>query len=164
MCVCLLLLTYDLFFRHFSFDRSIAILLLHSLYHAFAKIPIGVHSMFAIAAFNLSYTLMSILLRQIVTTILPFEVVILSLSLHPLLNLLFGMLKFIPVKNERTGQVKRWAIGTLTISPKISKLEHTFHTHTQNRNLASHACITSIRSKSESCCQARYSNSVCILS
>jgi len=120
--------------------------------------------MFAMVAIGTLYALISILLRQIFTTILPFEIVILPLIVIPLMDILYGVLKFIPVENERTGQVKRWAIGTHTISPKISKLEHTFHTQKKNRNLASHAGITSIRSKSESCCQARYSNYVCILS
>ena len=94
-------------------------MILHALNLAFAKIPIGLHSMFAMVAVSISYILISILLRQIVTTILPFEVVILTFIVQPLSDILFGMLKFIPVKNERTGQVKRWAIGTHTISQNI---------------------------------------------
>ena len=102
--------------------------------------------MFAMVAVGSLYFLMSILLRQIITTILPFEVVILVFIVMPLIDILFGMLKFIPVKNERTGQVKRWAIGTHTISPKMSKLERPFHTHTHTKQELGFTCLHHIDS------------------
>mgnify|MGYP007000421803 CR=1 len=70
---------------------------------AFAKIPIGIHTMFAFIALSSLYILLSVLLRQIVETILPFEVVILAFVNVPVGDLLYGMIKFIPVKDDRTG-------------------------------------------------------------
>ena len=87
-------------------------MILHALNFAFAKIPIGIHTIFASIAVSCLCVLVSFLLRQAVTTILPFDAVILALSYMPLADILFGMLKFIPVKDHRTGQVKKWAIGT----------------------------------------------------
>jgi hypothetical protein len=40
---------------------------------------------------------------------------------------LYGMIKFIPVKDKRTGQTKRWAIGTLFSS--ISDEQLIFNSH-----------------------------------
>ena len=54
----------------------------------------------------------SILLRSIFEEIVPFEVVFVFVLGLILMDILYGMIKFIPVKDERTGQTKRWAIGT----------------------------------------------------
>lgn len=86
-------------------------LILHSLNFAFASIPLGIHSFLAVILIASVYAAMSILLRRVFRTIVPFEVVILGCIGLPLSDVLFGMLKFIPVKDERTGQVKKWAIG-----------------------------------------------------
>ena len=89
-----------------------ATLLLHGLNLAFAKIPIGGHTVRACVAASVVVMSVSVSLRSIIETIIPFEVVFVSILTLILLDILFGMIKFIPVKDERTGQTKRWAIGT----------------------------------------------------
>ena len=79
---------------------------------AFAKIPIGVHTVWACIAYSLVLFLLSFLLRLGVSTIIPFEVIIVAILGLIIGDILYGMIKFIPVKDERTGQTKRWAIGT----------------------------------------------------
>ncbi len=90
--------------------------------------------MLAMVAIGTLDTLVSILIRQVFATILPFEpLFVMNIGLF-LGNVLFAMIKFIPVKDERTGQVKRWALGTNHISQisLLARQEHTFHTHTFN--------------------------------
>jgi hypothetical protein len=133
---------------------------------AFAKIPIGVHTMLACPAFFLFYILLSILLRSVLDTIVPFEAVLLGTLGMPLMTVLYGMIKFIPVKNERTGRTKRWAIGIyLRFLRHITIKTYTYiHTHTHtHRNMDSHACIASIRSESQSCRETSCSNHVRVL-
>ena len=85
---------------------------LHGMNLAFAKIPIGVHKVWACLATFLVVFLLSFLLRLGVSTILPFEVIIAGIIGLIVGDTLYGMIKFIPVKDKRTGQTKRWAIGT----------------------------------------------------
>ena len=87
------------------------ILLLHALNLAFAKIPIGGHTVCACVAASVVEVCVSILLRNMFETIVPFEVVFGAFLGFIFGDILFGMIKFIPVKDERTGQTKRWAIG-----------------------------------------------------
>ena len=104
------------------FDRSteftttcfavLKVLLLHALNLAFAKIPIGGHTACACVATSAVVVCISISLRSFFETILPFEVLFLGILGLILCDILYGMIKFIPVKDERTGQTKRWAIGT----------------------------------------------------
>ena len=91
---------------------SCAMLVLHALNHAFAKIPIGGHTILACVAESTFFGLVSVSLRSVHETIVPFEVVIVGICGILIGEILFGMIKFIPVKNERSGQTKRWAIGT----------------------------------------------------
>ena len=77
----------------------------------------------AMVAFGSSAFSVSILLRQIFTTIVPFESLLLVLFCAPLHTVLFGMIKFIPVKDERTGQTKRWAIGTWLHMPASHRFD-----------------------------------------
>ena len=83
---------------------------------AFAKIPIGVHRVLACLAAALVVFVLSFLFRLGVSTILPFEAIILGVLVPILMYILYGMIKFIPVKDKRTGQTKRWAIGTFLSS------------------------------------------------
>ena len=92
-----------------------AILVLHAMNLAFAKIPLGVHTIWACLAVSPAFFLLSFLLRLGVSTILPFEAIIVGLLTPMLMDILYGMIKFIPVKDERTGQTKRWAIGTVSL-------------------------------------------------
>ena len=150
------------FFTNACF-RVIVVLLLHALNLAFAKIPIGGHTVCACVAGSVVYMCVSVSLRSIFETIIPFEVVFVSILSLPLGDILYGMIKFIPVKNSRTGQTKRWAIGALEFSQCLC-VAHQYlfpnQTHTNNRNLASHARVTSIRSQSKSRCEAWYSDYV----
>ena len=86
--------------------------MLHGANLAFAKIPIGVHTVCACVAASVVFMCVSISLRSAIETIIPFEVVFMGISSLILCDILYGMIKFIPVKDERTGQTKRWAIGT----------------------------------------------------
>ena len=119
---------------------------------AFAKIPIGVHTVWACLAASLVFVLLPFLFRLEVSTILPFEAIIVGVLTTIVGDILYGMIKFIPVKDMRTGQTKRWAIGTffysfmmISFSPMLTFLQLD---DTQYRNVASHAGITSIRSQS----------------
>ena len=83
---------------------------------AFAKIPIGGHTVCACVAGSVVAVLISILMRSSVNTIVPFEVLFVGTLGLILTDILYGMIKFIPVKDKRTGQVKRWAIGMIFFS------------------------------------------------
>ena len=84
---------------------------LHATNLAFAKIPVGGHTVCACVAASVVAACVSISLRSIFETIIPFEVMFLGIIGVILTDILFGMIKFIPVKDERTGQTKHWAIG-----------------------------------------------------
>jgi len=83
---------------------------------AFAKIPIGMHTVWTCLKASLAPFMLSFLFRLVVSTIIPFEVIIVAILGLIVVDILFGMIKFIPVKDKRTGQTKRWAIGTFSIS------------------------------------------------
>ena len=68
--------------------------------------------MCACVAISAIVVLLSFLSRLFIESIVPFEVVITGILGPILMDILYGMIKFIPVKDERTGQTKRWAIGT----------------------------------------------------
>ena len=139
-------------------------LILHAMNLAFAKIPIGVHTVWACLASSLTFFLLSFLLRLGVSTILPFEQIFVGGLSFIFTDILYGMIKFIPVEDKRTGQTKTWAIGTFFYSSLDEQIITNSYIlklfDTQYRNVASHARITSIRSQSESCRKVQYSNSV----
>ena len=94
---------------------------------AFAKIPIGVHTVWACLAGSLVVFVLSFLFRLGVSTILAFEAIIVGVLVPILMDILYGMIKFIPVKDKRTGQTKRWAIGTVSSfisDPQIFKFSY----------------------------------------
>ena len=102
-------------------------LLLHAMNLAFAKIPIGVHTVWACLAHSLILFLLPFLFRLGVSTIIPFEAVIAAILGLIVGDILYGMIKFIPVKDKRTGQTKRWAIGTVSSfisDPQIFKFSY----------------------------------------
>ena len=98
------------------FDRTIATLILHAINLAFAKIPLGMHTIWACLATSAVLFVLSFLLRLGVSTILPFELTIVGVLTMIVSDILYGMIKFIPMKDKRTGQTKRWAIGTVSSS------------------------------------------------
>ena len=75
----------------------------------------------------------SISIRNITETIIPFEVIAIALIGLILMDIIYGMIKFIPVKDERTGQTKRWAIGTLNDHQFV--FAQIFPTHTCKQEL-----------------------------
>ena len=85
---------------------------MHAINLAFAKIPIGFHTVNACIAGSATCVLVFFLFRSMTGTIVPFELVFLGILNNIICDILYGMIKFIPVKNERTGQTKRWNIGT----------------------------------------------------
>ena len=99
----------------------LAVILLHALNLAFAKIPIGGHTVCAWVLVSFVCVSLSLLLRAVFKTIVPFEAINVGILSFIFTDVLFGMVKFIPVKNKVTGQTKRWAVGmaTLTLSPSL---------------------------------------------
>jgi hypothetical protein len=97
---------------------------------AFAKIPIGGHTVCACVAMWAVCVLISILMRSSLNTIVPFEALFIGILGLIVADILFGMIKFIPVKNKQTGQYKRWAIGMIFSS---FILHHTRTTHSHNK-------------------------------
>ena len=97
-------------------DRISLNLVLHAMNLAFAKIPIGVHTVWACITGSLFPVLLSFLLRLGVSTVVPFEAIVVGILGLFVVDIVYGMIKFIPVKNKITGQTKRWAIGTLFYS------------------------------------------------
>ena len=75
---------------------------------AFAKISIGGHTVCACVAGSAVCVLISILLRSSVNNIVPFEAMCIGILGLIATDILFGMIKFIPVKDKQTGQVKRY--------------------------------------------------------
>ena len=109
-CV-LAICTLTLFHKHLSYS-SLAVLLLHALNLAFGKIPVGVHTVFACISASFICVLLSFLFRAGMLTIVPFELLFVGIFGFILSDILYGLIKFIPVKDTRTGQTKRYAIGT----------------------------------------------------
>jgi hypothetical protein len=93
---------------------------------AFAKIPIGGHTVCAYVASSAVYVLILMLLRSSVNTIVPFEVLFAGILGLTAMDILYGMIKFIPVRDKRTGQVKRWSIGMIFSSFVIHHIRKTF--------------------------------------
>ena len=107
---------------------------------AFANIPIGVHTVWACLAVSLVAFLLSFLFRLGVSIILPLEVIIVGDLTFILGDIIYGMIKFIPVKDKRTGQIKRWAIGTSSLpflmnrsSPIFTSFLQLYDTQIQER-------------------------------
>eukprot|EP00938_MAST-03A_sp_MAST-3A-sp1_P000489 g489.t1 len=100
------------------------ILLLHATNLAFAKIPIGGHTVCACVATSVILVCISVSLRSIIETITPFEALFVGILSLILCDIFFGMIKFIPVKDEQTGQTKRWAIGTWLHMPASHRFDH----------------------------------------
>ena len=98
-------------------------LCLHALNHTFAEIPIGIHTLWACIATSLVAVLLSFILRRVVSSIVPFEVVFVGILSFIFTDILYGMIKFIPVKDERTGQTKPWAIGTWLHMPASHRFD-----------------------------------------
>ena len=109
MCVCFNRFTES---QKCLFRSVQCTLLLHGLNLAFAKIPVGGHTVCACVVGSVLAVCASVSLRSIFETIIPFEVVFAVILCLNLMDILCGMIKLIPVKDERTGQTKRWAIGT----------------------------------------------------
>ena len=92
------------------------VLLLHALNLAFAKIPIGVHTLCAFMACCGICVFISLAMRSIFTTIMPFEAICIAIVGIPTCDIVYGMIKFIPVKDDRTGLTKRWGVGKISLT------------------------------------------------
>jgi hypothetical protein len=123
---------------------------LHAMNYAFANITIGGHTMCALVAVSSICVLISILLRSLLGTIVPFEAMFIGCLSFVVGDILYGMIKFIPVKDKRTGQTKRWAIGMTTLNQSLHlfSIFITIHmtTYTQERGFT---CLRHIDSISE---------------
>jgi hypothetical protein len=97
---------------------------------AFAKIPLGGHTACACVAASAVCVLISFLMRSSLATIVPFESLFVGILGLIGGDILYGMIKFIPVKDKQTGQVKTWAIGIIFSS---FILHHTRSSHSHNK-------------------------------
>jgi len=111
--VCALIFVCSLTLFFMSFYSFLVVILLHAMNLAFAKIPLGGHTVCACVAVSAVCVLISILLRSSLATIVPFEALFVGILGFIATEILFGMIKFIPVKDKRTGQYKRWSIGMI---------------------------------------------------
>ena len=88
-----------------------SILLLHIINAAFAKIPLGKHTILALVIVAILCFFVSVLLRQTFGTIVPLEQIIGSTLSFTFSEVCFAMFKFIPVHEKRTGKTKYYALG-----------------------------------------------------
>jgi len=84
----------------------------------------------AAAAVNV---LTSFVLRTSLSTIVPFEALFSSILGLILMEVICGMIKFIPVKDQETGQTNRWAIGTIIHTHTHTHTHHTLSSHYVSR-------------------------------
>jgi len=88
----------------------------------FAKIPLGVHSVLSIFAASTVCVLLSLILRNLsIGTIVPFELVFISVFGILMCHILFGVFKFIPVKDQQTGRTKMYGLGTWLYMPSTHR-------------------------------------------
>ena len=127
MCDLIVLFVHSIVLFSSNYSPAVT-LLLHTMNLAFAKIPIGGHTVCACVVMSVVCVLISILMRSSVNTIVPFEVLFVAILGMIAMDILFGMIKFIPVKDKRTGQVKRWSIGMIFFFFRYSS--HTKNTFT----------------------------------
>jgi hypothetical protein len=107
--------------------RSLAVIVLHATNLAFAKIPIGIHTVCACVAAAAINALTSFVLRTSLSTIVPFEALFSSILGLILMEVICGMIKFIPVKDQETGQTNRWAIGTIILTRTHTHITLSLH-------------------------------------
>ena len=93
-----------------------SILLLHVTNLAFARVPLGVNTPLTILVVGVLCFLMSSFFRQIFSSIFPLEQVVVGLLSFILADVLFGMIKFVPVRNQVTGKTKNYSIGAFAFS------------------------------------------------
>ena len=115
--------------------RVITILILHATNLAFAKIPIGLHTLWACVAVSLVAVLISFLLRRVISSIVPFEALFVAFLGFILSDVVYGMIKFIPVKDKRTGQTKSWAIGKNDVNSLFLFLTSVVHLFSHTTSL-----------------------------
>ena len=98
-----------------SLCRVYSILLLHLMNTTFAKIPMGYHTFSAIIIVGMLCCFISFSLRKIFGSMAPLDGVLVGVLAFIFTDIAFGMTKFIPVRDRRTGQTKNYNIGTLLI-------------------------------------------------
>ena len=62
-------------------------------------------------------------MRTFIGTIVPFEAAFVGLLGLFCADLVFGMIKVVPVKDNRTDQIKRWALGTWLHMPASHRFD-----------------------------------------
>jgi len=123
VCVCVLIELFRTCCNFVHLYSVYAVSLIHVLNLAFANIPIGVHSLFAFAALSILCFLTSSALKATVTSILPLEASVAGFVNFIITDILFGMIKFIPVKDKRTGQTKHYGVGTYLHMPASHRFD-----------------------------------------
>ena len=84
---------------------------LHAVNLAFANIPLGGHTLSACVVTSAAIFFLSFSLRNLAGVLVPFESFFVGTLSFIFCDIVFGMVKFIPVKDKQMGQIKRWAIG-----------------------------------------------------
>ena len=80
----------------------------HGINLAFAKIPMGIHFVSAVVATAVLTISSSLVLRQLVGSIVPFELFAITFFGFSVGQVLYSKLKLIPVKDSRTGITEYW--------------------------------------------------------
>ena len=106
-----------------KYYRSLAALLLHAMNLAFANIPLGFHTFNACVAVSTVCMSLSMFLRSVVTTIVPFEAVFVAVLSIFATDIVYGMIKFIPVKDKRTKKIKRYSLGSWLHMPASHRFD-----------------------------------------
>ena len=78
----------------------------HGLAHAFAQIPIGIHSFYNVFVLSLIAFGTSFGFRQVYDAIFPFELCLNAVCSMFISNVVLGVVKFIPHVNFRTDEKK----------------------------------------------------------
>ena len=111
MCVILLFCSYIFIISNFS---VIGQLVHHGLRRVFLKIPMGSHILFDYFIGSFYMVLISIVIRLSSITILPFNLILITI-VGIIVDNTLNRVKFIPIQDTLTNQTKRWSILEWTL-------------------------------------------------
>ncbi len=141
VCVCVLffnrLLIYLLHFYSFY-----CIFLLHALNLAFAKIPIGRHTVFASLMACIMGTCSSILIRLMYGSIMPFETLIMVCIAIPSHDILFYRMDIVPAKNKHTHTKTNWSLDNWVHLPSSHRFDLQVKRATRKVLITTYVCVS----------------------
>lgn len=105
------------------FYSVLSVVLFHALNLAFAKIPIGRHTISACLIVSAVASFSWITVRFMYGSILPFEALIVGSIAYPLHDILFIRMNIIPVKNEHTHMSTMWSLDNWVHLPSSHRFD-----------------------------------------